>query len=209
MAMRLGTENKRQVYILVGLFVVIVATASYEIFGPFGGSPKSAQPAAVAQPATVQTAPASGNPAAFAGPAAQKISSTSINPVIHFEKLDLSERVEYRGTGRNIFFAGPKPVKVEAPVKSVRLDKIKLAALALPVIPEKPRPPAIDLKYFGYILDKDKSIKAFFVRGEDIFVAHSGDIVNHRYKVGSIMPGSVQVTDLSYDNTQTLSLILH
>jgi hypothetical protein len=207
MAIALGTENKRQVYIAAALIAVVLGIGGYELWDNFG--PSSAAPARPVAP-TVATAvrpappgrPGSAN-SSSAEPEAAKLNDAGLDPTLHFDLLRQSEGVEYAGTGRNIFSAESAPVHIETPLTTARLNQ---PSVTTPAVPEAPRAPSIDLKYFGYAESKDKSMKAFFTHGEDVFMARSGEIVDHRYKVGSIQPGSVQVTDLSYNNTQTLPM---
>ena len=199
--MRLGTENKRQLYLVIGMFTFIFLYGGYQVYRMFGGGATTTAPA----PAVVQykTLPGVTADASSSGPDAQKLSNAGLDPTLHLEKLAENESVEYSGTGRNIFSAESAPVKIPEPVKSPR----DVAQVIVPTgPPPPPAPPKIDLKYFGYAQAKDKSIKAFLVHGDDIFMAKAGEIVDHRYKVGSISPGSVQITDLAYNNTQTLPL---
>ena len=210
MAMRLGAENKRQVYIVIALFAFIAVFGGWQLYKAFAGPPSAAPPAARPQPVAAQRPPAGhaavASSTAAAGPEAQKLTNIGMDPALHLAKLAQTEDVEYRGTGRNIFSASSEPVRIETPAKSARENHAAAAAAQGPAPYVPPRPPAIDLKYFGYAQAKDKSIRAFFVHGEDIFLAKTGDIVDHRYKVGAILPGSAQVTDLSYNNTQSLPL---
>jgi hypothetical protein len=211
MAIPLGTENKRQVYIVVALFALILIIGGYELFGPFGGSSTTPPPATIPnltaqQAANTRTAsgakPASTSQNTEAADA-EKLNNNGLDPTVHFDKLEQSEQVEYAGTGRNIFSAESAPAQIEPAISNGREAQVYTP----PSPPEPPRPPAIDLKYFGYTQARDKSIKAFFTHGEDVFMARSGEIVDHRYKVGLIKASSVQVTDLSYNNTQTLPLV--
>lgn len=196
MALRLGAENKKQLYLVIALFAVIAVIGGYELYGTLSGPParRVPPPAAAARP----------NAAPPAGPEAQKLTNAGIDPTLHFDKLAQSEDVEYEGTGRNIFSANSAPVTIPTPVKTPRAGgpDVKLATGP----PPPPRPPAIDLKYFGYSETPERTMQAFFVRGDNIFMAKTGDVVDHRYKVDAIRPTSVEVTDLAYNNTQTLML---
>lgn len=206
MAIPLGIENKRQVYIVIVLFIGIIGGAIYEFRDSFGGDSTPPPPPIVKPAASSNARPAkSSNTQASQGPDAEKLSGAGLDPAVNFDKLAESEDVEYAGTGRNIFSGESEPVRIEPAIASARPDPGQVIA-AVPAPPIVPHAPPIDLKYFGYTLAKDKSIKAFFTHGEDVFMARSGEVVDHRYKVGDIKPGSAQVTDLSYNNTQTLPL---
>lgn len=205
--MKLGAEDKRKVIIFGALLAVIVPLAIWELWGVFASPSQPPRATAVQVPQTAQQknaapARAAADPSA---PEAQHITANAgADLTLHLDKLAQSEDVEYNGTGRNIFSANAEPVAIPKPAKSAR-EEAKIIAPPVPQGP--PPPPAIELKYFGYSQTKDKSIRAFLVHGDDIFMAHTGEIVDHRYKVGAISPGSVQITDLSYNNTQTLPLV--
>jgi hypothetical protein len=196
MAMRLGAENKKQVYIVIALFAVIAIAGGYELFSGPSTARRAAPQARTAVPPAAATS--------AAGPEAERISNAGIDPTLHFDKLAQSEDVEYAGTGRNIFSAESAPVSIPAPIVSPRNNAGNVTVPTGP--PPPPKPPTIDLKYFGYEQSPDKSLKAFFLHGDDIFMARPGEVVDHRYKVNAIRPMSVDVTDLAYNNTQTLTL---
>jgi hypothetical protein len=205
----MGTDNKNQVRILIVLGVILVCVAVYVIKDNFFASAPAPASAAV-QPLATQPAKAPANAQkATATPSAGaqealKLSNAGIDPALHLEILAQTESVEYLGTGRNIFSAESAPPPIEKLAAGPRPGQPGVNAA--PAAPVKPTPPAIDLKYFGYTQARDKSLQAYFVHGEDIFIARSGDVVDHRYKVGVILPGSVEITDLGYNNTQKLPL---
>ncbi|MGA2570267.1 MAG: hypothetical protein ABSF23_07075 [Terracidiphilus sp.] len=203
MALALGTENKRQVVLVIVLFAFIIVFGGWQLYNSFSGPSKPAAPPPAAP--VLHNAPAAGESSqAATGNEAQKLTNAGIDPSLHFDKLAQAEGVEYTGGGRNIFSAESAPISIPQPLAPVRPNGQPAAAQNTP--PAPPRPPAIDLKYFGYSENSDKTLKAFFSHGEDIFMAQTGDIVDHRYKVAVIRPMSVQITDLAYNNTQTLPI---
>lgn len=199
MALALGLENKRNVAIVILLFAGILGYAGYQVYNTFAGPSTPAAPTTPVTPSAAASDRTSAD-----GPAAQKIDNSGIDPSLHLDKLAQSEDVRYDGSGRNIFSADSAPIAIPTPVKSAR--NTTAAAPAAPVVPAVPQPPAIDLKYFGYAQDENKNLRAFFIHGDDVFIARAGEIVDHRYKVDIIRPLNVVITDLAYNNTQTLAI---
>ena len=193
--MQLGFENKRQVYLAIVLFAFLISYGGFKLYQTI------TSPSASSNPTPLANHPLTAAPSTPSDPEAEKLTNAGIDPTLHFDKLAQSEDVRYAGTGRNIFSAESAPVKIEAPIKTAR---VSAPVVTLPTGP--PQPPSIDLKYFGYTQTPDRSIQAFFTHGDDIFMARTGEIVDHRYRVGPINANSVQITDMAYNNTQMISL---
>ncbi len=158
MALALGTENKRQVILVVVLFAVVLGAGGWELYHTFSGPPTPARPAAA--PAPLRNVPTAANTTPAAGNEAQKLTNAGIDPSLHFDKLAQSEDVEYSGTGRNIFSAESAPVPIPKPLAPGRPGPGGGPAAAQNAPPAPPKPPAIDLKYFGYSEDTKQSAQS-------------------------------------------------
>jgi hypothetical protein len=199
--MRSGLDNKRNVIVLAVLGVVMVGALVYFAKSMFGGS--SPAPAPTQQ--TARTEPAAARQAGSrneGGRDAEKLPPLEkLDPTLHPEVMAGAEALEYSGVGRNIFSLVSEPPKIEQVQGPIRPQPI-----AQPQIAQgPPPPPPIDLKFFGYEA-AGGARKAFLLHGDDVFIAVEGDVVDHHYKVVKITPLSIQVTDLLYNNTQTLAL---
>jgi hypothetical protein len=194
MALRMGAEDKKKVAIASTLGLIVLVLGGKMLLDNF-----STPDAAPTTPAIVTTQP----PATISGArSAPKIATANLDPTLHPEWMTASESMTYSGTGRNIFSLVSAPPVIEQPKAPARPMQVVNAGP-----PPPPPPPNIDLKFFGFSSEKSGSKKAFLLRGEDVFIAAEGDVVDRRYRVVKILPFSIQVEDLPYKNTQTLPLV--
>ncbi len=201
MALTLGVKEKPwKVYAAAALGVVVVILAVYELMGSFGGTPAPSSPIAVqsAGSAAVRETGAAGRHEAT------KLTANvnNLDPTLHPELMAQAESLEYTGTGRNIFSLTSMPIEIPKPITSARTREV--AQQTGPPPPEPP--PVIDLKFFGFSSRQSGNRRAFLLKGDDVFIASEGEVVDHRYKVVKIAPTSIQVEDLPYANTQSLPL---
>jgi hypothetical protein len=180
--MKLGTENKKQTILAAVLMVVAVGLLVYQ----FGGHSEDT----------------AGQPAATAGgmkPArkGKVLSARSLDPSLRFDLLRSSEDVTYKGNGRNIFSSQAPPPDIPTPIAKAIPDNVQQAPAP---------PPPSGLKFYGFAGPKNGNKKIFLIKGEDIFLAKEGDIVDRRYKVVRVGSNSVEIEDVLTSHTETLPL---
>ena len=190
--MKLGTENKTKTVVAAGLLLV----AAFVMYNWLSSSNDSAPSPAAAKVATGANSAAKtlGKPAARkTGPV---VLAQSLDPTLRVDLLKASEDVTYKGSGRDIFQNQPEPPPIPKEIQ--------------PVIntgpPPPPPPPPIPLKFYGFTGNKSGLKEVFLSKGDDIFIAKEGQIIDRRYKIIKIGPNSVEVEDVLTNNRQTLPL---
>jgi hypothetical protein len=176
---KLGTENKKKTIVAVVLMIVAIAVVVYQFTGNESAEPQTVTPSAAAKPAKKSPL----------------LMAHSLDPTLRFDLLKSSEDVTYKGTGRDIFRSTAPPPDIPKP---------NPAPMPMPQTP--PPPPPIPLKFYGYEGGKAGANRIFLIKGEDIFLAKEGDIVDRRYKIVHVGPASVEVQDVLTNNTQTIPL---
>jgi len=203
--MKLGTENRATTIVALVLMVL----AAFLVFRMFFSGGQPAAEASAPQPA----APAALPPAVrgrriIRGTrvARPPQAESSLDPRLRLDMLKLSEDTEYKGAGRNIFRAEAEIPKPVAPAIVPAKTPDKNDTQAINTTPQPPPPPPINLKFFGFASGKGEQTSVFLGNGDDVFVAHEGEVVNRRYKVVKIHPTSVEIEDLLSNNRQTIPL---
>ncbi len=203
--MKTGTENRPKVIAAVVLMVLAVALLGNWIFSMID-SPTPTTAAAAPSVDTPVSSPRTRTSAAskVKNPSKKVVSTAprSLDPTLRFDWLRASEDTKYEGRGRNIF-QPQAPVEIPKVVGRVNTD-------TAPQIPQgpppPPPPPPINLKFFGFASKPGEPKSVFVAEGEDIFVAHEGQIVDRRYRIVRISPMAIEVEDVLNNNRQSIPL---
>jgi hypothetical protein len=227
--MKVGAEPKK-IAILVGL----TGLAGYLLYSNLFTSPTPSSGAAVEARVVRQTAADSAVTAAAQTAAAparsgagrrntsqefrpaykrKGVDTSTIDPRLRLDLLAKVQAVDLSPAERNLFqFGAAPPVVVPGPDPGKIIPKTQTQIQAEqarlnPGPPPPPPPPAITLKYYGYTAQRaDGRKRAFFLDGDDIFVAAEGELIKKRYKVVRIGVTSVEVEDTQFSHTQMLPL---
>jgi hypothetical protein len=189
---KLGIENRKQTIAAAVLGVVALLIIGYW-FIPSSSTIASTS-SATADPIALPSAVA--RPAARHGSGStpgKKVSPLqSLDPTLNLQQLALTEQIKYEGVGRNIFIS-QADVVIPIPQTQGVTDNKKNPDWQIPAVPALP---PIPLKFFGFSNQPGEPRKVFLSKGEDVWIAGEGEIVDRRYKIVRISPTSVDIQDV-------------
>ncbi len=201
--MKVGAENRKKL-IFVGVLFAAAAFLFIRMMVGWNSAAASVPPPKAPQTSDFEqaTATAPTLPSASASKRGKGSAQPSLDPRLPLSLLAQSEKLEYKGAGRNIFDRESMP----------QIPKPAASAIKPPPPPSQqtvytpPPPPPINLKFFGFANSAGEPKQIFLSQGEEVWVAKEGDTVNRRYKVLHINPNSVEIEDVLSNNRQTIPL---
>ena len=226
--MKVGAEPKK-VAVLLGL----LAVAGYLYFSgaaseeppqtPRRSPAAAAAPAQIARPTPAPRLEARGSvgrefrPSLRRARPEERPDPMTVDPTLRLELLARLQTVEAERPRRSLFdfsapppppLKTPEPKVVPKPVEETNDSQGESRPVEIEASPVKPPPPPIPLKFYGFISPAERADRrAFFLDGEEIFVAGEGELIRKRYKVVRIGINSAVVEDTEHNHRQTLPLV--
>ncbi len=189
--MQLGLENKKKAMWAAALGVIALLVFAYEFIPMFTESSTPTSSAQAAAPTANRTSPAK---AKGRQTPAKKVKVESLDPTLKLDLLAMSEETRYEGSGRNIFVSQAEEIPI--PVAHANTDTKKEEESHQWSPPHQDPAPPIPLRFYGFASSPGEPKKIFLKKGEDVFVAGEGEIVDRRYKVIRITNTSVEIQDM-------------
>jgi hypothetical protein len=191
--MKTGMENRKELMVAGGLAAILVLILAYEFFPSFSTN-ASTGPVAATPIAIAAKPPAHHGKTAGTG---KEKAQQNLDPTLQLQQLAVIEQIKYEGSGRNIFVSEPDPV-IPTPLAPGQIGPggkvVEDTRIYSP--PAQAAPVPIPLKFFGFASKAGEPKKIFLSKGEDVFIAGEGEIIDRRYKVVRIAPTSVEIQDV-------------
>ncbi len=196
--MKLGTENRKQTIAAAALGGLLLVILVWEFWpsSSTSASTVAATPVTADLPQSTPAAKTRSVPRSTtkSAPAGKEKIPQNLDPTLHLAQLTATEQIQYEGTGRNIFVAQSE-AEIPKPLAPGQTDPQKPQS-PIYVPPSAPVSQPIPLKFFGFANQPGEPKKVFLSKGDDIFIAGEGEIVDRRYKVVKISATSVEVQDV-------------
>lgn len=188
----MGTENRKQAIAAIVLGALLVVIVAYEVMTSFSTDASTALPTTVTAP-DAHLKPS--RPGSRHGTNSAKKTSVSqdLDPTLHLKQLQAIDQIKYEGSGRNIFVA-QADTTIPMPIGNGTANDSTVPNTYVP--PSVAPAPPIPLKFFGFASHPGEAKKIFLSKGDDVFIAGEGEIVDRRYKVMRIAPSSVEIQDV-------------
>jgi len=191
---KLGIENRKQMMAAAVLGVFLLLIVVYQFMPSSSTIASTAPVTSTSEPGATPVKAPRASPRRSSGSSSVKKERApqSLDPTLHLAQLAATEQIKYEGSGRNIFISQPDPV-IPTPVAPGTVGPNDTKPYQPPAV-AAPQP--IPLKFFGFASKPGEPKKIFLSKGEDVFIAGEGEIIDRRYKVVRISPTSVEIQDV-------------